>query len=72
MTYGSLDEYFNRPPEVYAEPLRRSVEEQVRIAVVELLTMAEGRIIIVDGCFPCDMLHRISTPDRVVILMAHI
>lgn len=71
-TYASWDAYFNRPPEVYAESLRRSTEEQAEIAVVELLTLAEGRTIVVDGYFPCAMLQRSSTPDRVVILMADI
>ncbi len=71
-SYGSWDAYFNRPPSEYAESLRRSMQEQAEIAVVELLTMAEGRRIVVDGAFPCDLLHRISTPDRVVVLMAEI
>jgi cytidylate kinase len=71
-SYGSWDAYFNRPPAEYAECLRQSMEEQAAIAIVELLSMAEGRRIVVDGAFPCHMLQRISAPDRVVFLLAEI
>jgi hypothetical protein len=70
--HGTWDAYFNRPPREYADSLRRSMQEQAEIAVVELLTMSEGRRIVVDGSFPCELLQRISTPNRVLFLMADI
>jgi hypothetical protein len=70
--FSSWDAYFYRPPAEYADSLRQSMEEQAAIAIVELLSMAEGRRIVVDGAFPCHMLQRIAAPDRVVFLLAEI
>ena len=68
--YGSWEEYFSRPPDEYAEAIRRSINEQVEIAVVELISMATKGGIVVDGIFPCHVLKRISGSGRVIFLMA--
>jgi cytidylate kinase len=67
--YGSWEEYFNRPPSEYSESIRRSIHEQVEIAIVELISMENDRII-VDGMFPCHVLKRISSYNRAVFLVA--
>lgn len=68
--YGSWEVYFNRPPAEYADALRRSIGEQVEMAILEQISMAPQGRIIADGVFPCRVLQRISSNARVVFLMA--
>ena len=67
-TWESWEAYFSRPPS--DQSVTHSILEQVKIAIVELLTLSQGRPIIVEGIFPCDILDRISSKNRVVFLMA--
>jgi hypothetical protein len=69
--YSSWEEYFNRPPKLYAHDLRNSVREQVEVSIVELLSLSvkETRII-VDGIFSSSILNRISSKERVLFLLA--
>ena len=68
--FSSWEEYFGRPPREYAEAIRKSIREQVEIAIIELLSFSKNGKIIVDGIFPVSVLKDISSPDRVVFLMA--
>jgi hypothetical protein len=68
--FPSWEEYFGRPPREYAESLRKSILEQVEIAIIELICLSKDRTIIVDGVFPLSVLKSISSKDRVVFLMA--
>lgn len=68
----SWEEYFSRPPRQYSESIRKSIYEQVEIAIVELISLATNKRIIVDGIFPLTVLEKISSKNRVVFLMAEI
>jgi len=70
--YIKWEEYFSRPPKEYSDSLKKSIREQVEIAILDLVRIAKDQKVIVDGIFPCDILRDISSPDRVVFLMAKI
>lgn len=70
--HKTWEQYFSRPPKEYSDWLKKSIKEQVEIAVLDLVRMAKDQKVVVDGIFPCDILRDISSPDRVVFLMAEI
>ncbi len=70
--YKTWEEHFSRPPKEYSDSLKKSIREQVEIAVLDLVRIAKDQKVTVDGIFPCDILRDISSPDRVVFLMAKI
>jgi hypothetical protein len=67
---GDWEAYFSRPPDVWAASLERSIREHVEIAIVDLINMTGDEPVIVDGVFPCEVLGRISVPERCVFLFA--
>ena len=68
--FDSWEEYFNRSPAEYSESIRKSILEQVEIAIIELISLSSNGRIIVDGIFPVSVLKNISSKGRVVFLMA--
>ena len=66
--FADWEEYFNRSPEEYAKWLEDSLNEQIDMIVVDLLTMPKDRLIIVDGISSSDALFRISDYNHIVYL----
>ncbi|MCK5129691.1 MAG: hypothetical protein KAQ68_07555 [Clostridiales bacterium] len=66
--FEDWEEYFNRPPEVYAKWLEDSLTEQFDIMIVDLLTYPKNKKIIVDThCFVDDPV-KITAHSRMIHL----
>ena len=59
-----------RTPEEYEAWIDGSSEELIGFEIAELIRLSADRKVIVDTNIPCEVLHRISSPNRVAILLS--
>ena len=59
-----------RTPEEYEAWIDGSSDELIGFEIAELIRLSADRKVIVDTNIPCEVLHRISSPNRVAILLS--
>ncbi len=62
--------FFSQPPEKYSRWLEDGLYEEAEFAVMDLVKLAENRVVIADAQIPVDLLKRIADPSHVVLLFA--
>jgi hypothetical protein len=68
--FPSWEYYFNRPYKEYGEWLKNSMNEQIPMALIELIKLSQNQKVVADIHLSVDTASRISDFNRVVFLIA--
>jgi len=67
---GDLKDFFNRPPDLYAQWIIDSITEEAEMAIVDLIQLSQHRKVVADVQIPVGYLSRIATFEQVILLVA--
>ena len=69
-TMKSWQEFISRTPEEYESWIKNCSFEMTQFEIVELISVASNRKVIVDTNIPVDILHKISDYDHVALMLS--
>ena len=69
--FQSWEQYFCRPPQTYASWLKKSMEEQLQMVVLDLVELSKTKKVVADLHLPPALANQLASWDRLIFLIAH-